>query len=42
MAHDRKSDVGRLERALGAGPERGWLILDMARDWGRAWPSGGE
>ncbi|MEO1469251.1 MAG: HAD family hydrolase [Pseudomonadota bacterium] len=36
-AYDRESHVGRLERGLDEGPDRGWLIVDMARDWGRVW-----
>jgi len=41
-AYDRESHVGRLARGLDEGPERGWLIVDMARDWGRVWPSADE
>jgi len=36
-AYDRDSHIGRLVRGLDEGPERGWLIVDMARDWGRVW-----
>lgn len=36
-AYDRDSHIGRLERGLDEGPERGWLIVDMARDWNRVW-----
>jgi phosphoglycolate phosphatase-like HAD superfamily hydrolase len=32
-AYDRGSHVGRLERGLDEGPERGWLIVDMVSDW---------
>jgi hypothetical protein len=32
-AYDRDSHVGRLERGLDEGPERGWLIVDMVSDW---------
>ena len=41
-AYDRESHVGRLERGLDEAPGRGWLIVDMARDWGRVWPRSGE
>jgi len=41
-AYDRESHVGRLARGLDEGPERGWLIVDMARDWGRVWPNASE
>ena len=37
-AYDRDSDVGRLERGLDEGPRRGWLIVDMKRDWARIYP----
>jgi len=38
FAYDRDSHVGRLDRGLDEGPERGWLIVDMAEDWERVWP----
>ena len=38
FAYDRESPVGRLARGLDEGPERGWLIIDMARDWNTVWP----
>jgi hypothetical protein len=38
-AYDRDSHVGRLARGLDEGPGRGWLIIDMAEDWERVWPS---
>ncbi|MEO1724057.1 MAG: HAD family hydrolase, partial [Pseudomonadota bacterium] len=38
-AYDRESHVGRLERGLDEGPERDWLIVDMADDWARVWPA---
>jgi hypothetical protein len=37
-AYDRDSHIGRLDRGLDEGPDRGWLIVDMARDWGQVWP----
>jgi hypothetical protein len=37
-AYDRKSQVGRLQRGLDEGPERGWLIVDMASDWRVIYP----
>ena len=39
FAYDRESHVGKLARGLDEGPGRGWLIVDMARDWERVWPS---
>lgn len=32
-AYDRDSHIGRLVEGLDQGPERGWLIIDMAKDW---------
>jgi hypothetical protein len=38
-AYDRESHVGRLARGLDDAPARGWLVVDMARDWETVWPS---
>jgi len=32
-AYDRQSHVGRLDKALDEGRERGWTIVDMNQDW---------
>jgi phosphoglycolate phosphatase-like HAD superfamily hydrolase len=32
-AYDRWSFVGRLERALDEAPQRGWVVVDMKKDW---------
>jgi len=32
-AYDRKSHVGRLEKGLDEADARGWLVVDMKRDW---------
>lgn len=37
-AYDRDSHIGRLDRGLNEGPDRGWLIVDMALNWERIWP----
>ncbi|MEM9045141.1 MAG: HAD family hydrolase [Pseudomonadota bacterium] len=37
-AYDRDSPVGHLERGLDEGPGKGWLIVDMARDWSAVFP----
>lgn len=37
FAYDRDSHVGKLVRGLDEGPERGWVIVDMAADWDRIW-----
>lgn len=38
-AYDRDSHIGKLVRGLDEGPDRGWLIVDMAEDWETVWPS---
>jgi phosphoglycolate phosphatase-like HAD superfamily hydrolase len=38
FAYDRDSHVGRLNRGLDEADARGWLLVDMARDWARVWP----
>ena len=38
FAYDRNSHVGRLDRGLVEGPDRGWLVVDVAADWERVWP----
>lgn len=35
FAYDRDGHVGVLSRGLDEGPGRGWLIVDMAKDWSR-------
>jgi hypothetical protein len=37
-AYDRQSDVGRLDRALTEAPERGWILMDMKKDWNVVFP----
>jgi hypothetical protein len=34
-AYDRKSHVGRLDKGLDEAGARGWLVVDMKRDWKR-------
>jgi hypothetical protein len=36
-AYDRKSPVGRLDRALDLAAESGWTVVDMKRDWKVVW-----
>jgi len=38
FAYDRESHIGKLARGLDEGPARGWLIVDMAKDWNTIWP----
>ncbi|QDT43411.1 haloacid dehalogenase-like hydrolase [Gimesia alba] len=37
-AYDRNSHMGRLNKALQEGKEKGWTIIDMQRDWKRIYP----
>ena len=32
-AYDRKSSVGKLDKALDAAPAAGWTVVDMKNDW---------
>ncbi len=32
-AYDRKSSIGRLDKTLDEALKRGWLVVDMKRDW---------
>jgi phosphoserine phosphatase len=37
-AYDRESSIGRLDKALDAVKEHGWIIVDMQRDWRLVFP----
>ena len=37
-AYDRDSHVGRLNRGLDEAAERGWILVDMKRDWKTIYP----
>ena len=37
-AYDRESHLGRLDKALDEGTERGWTIVDMKAEWSRIYP----
>ena len=37
-AYDRKSHVGKLDKALDEGTANGWTIADMKRDWKAIYP----
>ncbi len=37
-AYDRNSPIGRLDRALDEAPRRGWIVVDMKRDWNVVYP----
>jgi len=38
FAYDRKSPVGKLDRGLDEAGKRGWVLIDMARDWATVYP----
>jgi phosphoglycolate phosphatase-like HAD superfamily hydrolase len=37
-AYDRKSHVGKLDKALDVAQGKGWLVVDMKNDWKRVFP----
>jgi phosphoglycolate phosphatase-like HAD superfamily hydrolase len=37
-AYDRKSDIGRLDKALDEANSRGWTVVDMTTEWRRIYP----
>ena len=39
-AYDRDSPIGRLARARDEAPARGWVVVDMKRDWKCIFPGG--
>jgi phosphoglycolate phosphatase-like HAD superfamily hydrolase len=38
FAYDRESHMGKLGQALDEAPQRGWVIVDMKKDWNRVYP----
>jgi phosphoglycolate phosphatase-like HAD superfamily hydrolase len=38
FTYDREGHVGVLNRGQDEAAERGWVLVDMARDWARVWP----
>lgn len=38
-AYDSLSHIGNLKRGLIEGPSRGWVIIDMAKDWSSVYPN---
>lgn len=38
-AYDRKSSVGRLDKALDLAPASGWAVVDMKSDWATVYPA---
>lgn len=39
IAYDRQSHIGRLEKALDMAPEKGWVVVDMKKEWKEIFPS---
>jgi hypothetical protein len=37
-AYDRESHFGKLDQALDDAPSRGWVVVDMKKDWKRVFP----
>ncbi len=37
-AYDRESHIGRLDKALDEAPKRGWVVVDMKKDWKVIYP----
>ena len=37
-AYDRKSAIGRLDKALDEAKEKNWTVVDMKKDWKRIYP----
>ena len=37
-AYDRKSNFGRLDKALDEAPRRGWIVVDMKTEWKTVFP----
>jgi hypothetical protein len=41
-AYDRASHIGQLKQALDAAPQRGWVLVDMKKDWNRVYRDSGK
>jgi hypothetical protein len=41
-AYDRKSSVGKLDKALDAAPAEGWTVMSMKDDWNKIIPFGSK
>jgi hypothetical protein len=37
-AYDRHSPIGHLEKALDMAPEKGWVVVDMKKEWKEIFP----
>jgi phosphoserine phosphatase len=38
FAYDRTSAAGKLDRGLDEAPKRGWILVDVAKDWAQVFP----
>lgn len=38
-AYDRKSHIGRLDKALDEAREKGWTVIDILKDWKQIYPA---
>jgi hypothetical protein len=38
FAYDRNAAVGRLDRGLALAKQKGWIVIDMTKDWNRIFP----
>ncbi len=38
FAYDREGHIGVLDQGLDEAGDRGWVLVDMAEDWGQVWP----
>jgi hypothetical protein len=38
FAYDRESHFGKLDKALDEAPKRGWVLVDMKKDWATVYP----
>jgi hypothetical protein len=41
-AYDRKSAVGKLDKALDEASAKGWIVVDMKKDWRTIFPPGND
>jgi hypothetical protein len=39
FAYDRKSSIGRLDKALDEANAKSWIVVDMKQDWKTIFPS---
>ena len=38
-AYDRDSHIGRLDKALDEAHSKGWIVIDIQRDWTAVFPA---